>query len=93
MDQPAGQPPLLVEVEVPVLDQQRHFERRALGETEFALTLVADDPEPGEPGIDVELGDAHDVIVVPEQRRALIVRVVEERRLAGSEEVLGPAVV
>jgi hypothetical protein len=51
---PAGRSAaLLIEVEVPVLDQQRHFERGP-GETEFALTLLADDPEPGEPGIDVE---------------------------------------
>ena len=93
VDEPAGQPPLLVDVEVAVLDQQRHLERRPLGQAELALALVADDPQPREPGVDVELGDAHDVVVVPEQRRALVHRVVEDGVWPGSEEVLGPAVV
>ena len=93
VDEPAGQPSLLVEVEVAVLDQQRHLERRPLGQAELALALVADDPQPGEPRVDVELGDAHDVVVVPEQRRALVHRVVEDGGLAGREQVLGPAVV
>src|SRR5207253_1644239 len=71
----------------------RHLERRSFGQPELALLLVADDPEPGEPRVDVELGDAHDVIVVPEERRALVHRVVEDGGLAGGEQVLGPAVV
>jgi hypothetical protein len=43
MDQAAGQPPLLVEVEVAVLNQQRQLERRAFGQLELPLALVADD--------------------------------------------------
>ena len=93
VDEPAGQPPVLVEVEVAVLDQQRHLERRSFRQLELALALVTHDPEPREPGVDVELGDAHDVVVVPEQRRPLVHRVVEDGGLARGEEVLGPAVV
>ena len=82
VDEPPVSRPCVVDVEVAVLDQQRHLERRPLGQPELALALVADDPQPGEPGVHVELGDAHDVVVVPEQRRALVHRVVEDRRLA-----------
>ena len=89
----SGQPFLVVDVEVAVLNQQRQLERRSLRQLELALALVADDPEPGEPGVHVVLGDAHDVVVVPEQRRALIHRVVKDRGLTGREQVLRPAVV
>ena len=84
--------PWVVEVEVAVLNQQRQLERRALGQPELALALVADDPQPGQPGVHVELGDAHDVVVVPEQRRALVHRVMEDGVLARREQVLRPAV-
>jgi hypothetical protein len=93
VEEAAGQPPLLVEVEVAVLNQQRHLERRSFGQPEVALPVVAHGPEPREPGVDVELGDPHDVVVVPEERGALVHRVVEDGGLAGREEVLGPAVV
>ena len=93
MDQLAGQPPGAVEAEVAVLDQQRHLERRPLGQAEFALALVADDPQPRQPGVDAEPGDAHHVVVVPQQRRPLAHRVVEDGVLAGREEVFGPAVI
>ena len=92
VDELAGQPPFLVHIEVAVLDQQRHFVRRPFRQPELALPVVAHDPEPRESRVDVELGDAHDVVVVPEQRRALVHRVVEDGGLAGSEKVLGPAV-
>ena len=85
--------PLLVDVEVAVLDQQRHLERRPLGQGELAFTLVADDPHAGQARIDVVLGDAHDVVVVPEQRGPLVVRVVEDGGLAGRHQVLSPAVI
>ena len=39
------------------------------------------------------VGDAHDVVVVPEQGCALIHQVVEDGRLTGGKEVLRPAVV
>ncbi len=44
MDEAAGQPPLLIEVEVAVLNQQRQLERRAFRQLELSLALVADDP-------------------------------------------------
>jgi len=44
MDQLAGQPSGLVEAEVAVLDEQRHLERRPLGQAELALAPVPDDP-------------------------------------------------
>src|SRR4029077_215618 len=84
---------LFIEVEVAVLDQERYLEGRSLWETQLALWLVAHDPQPGEPGVDVEPGDAHDVVVVPEQRRTLIHWIVEDCGLTGGEEVLRPAVV
>src|SRR6266478_3249164 len=93
MNEAAGQPALFVEVEVAVLDQQRYLERRSLWQTQLALGLVAHDPQPGEPSVDVEPGDTHDVVVVPEQRRTLIHWVVEDGGLTRGEEVLRPAVV
>ncbi len=93
MDQLAGQPPVLVDAEVAVLDQQRHLERRPLGQAQFALALVADDPQPGQPSVDAEPGDAHHVVVVPQQRRPLAHRVAEDGVLAGRDEVFGPAVI
>jgi hypothetical protein len=84
---------LLVDVEVAVLNQQRHFEWRSFRQPEVALPVVAHDPESREPRVDVELGDAHDVVVVPEERRALFHWVVEDGGLARGEDVLGPAVV
>jgi hypothetical protein len=93
VDEPAGEPPLLVEVEVAVLNQQRHLERRSFRQAELALAVIAHDPEPREPDVDVELGDPHDVVVVPEQCRPLVHRVVGQGGLARGEEVLGPAVV
>jgi hypothetical protein len=93
MDQLAGQPPGAVEAEVAVLDQQRHLERRPLGQAEFALALVADNPQPRQPGVDAEPGDAHHVVVVPQQRRPLGHRVAKGGVLAGREQIFGPAVV
>ena len=93
MDQLAGQPSGPVEAEVAVLDEQRHLERRPLGQAEFALALVADDPQPRQPGVDAEPGDAHHVVVVPQQSRPLAHRVVEDGVLAGREQVFGPAVI
>jgi hypothetical protein len=40
----AGEASLVVEVEVSVLNQQRHLEGRAFGQSELPLALVADDP-------------------------------------------------
>lgn len=93
MHQLAGQPTALVESEVTVLQQQRHLVRWSLGQPEVTFALVADDPQSRQPGVYVEPSDAHHVVVVPEQRRALVHRVVKYGELAGCEEVLGPAVV
>src|SRR6266487_1600598 len=62
-------------------------------EAEIPFLLVADDPQAGQPRVHREPGDAHDVVVVPEQRRSLAHRVVGDRVLAGREDVLRPAVV
>ena len=48
---------------------------------------------PASPAYTVVLGDPHHVVVVPEQRRALVHRIVADGFLAGREEVLRPAVV
>jgi hypothetical protein len=93
MDQLAGQPSGAVEAEVAVLDEQRHLERRPFRQAEFALALVADNPQPCQPGVDAEPGDAHHVVVVPQQRRPLAHRVVEDGVLAGRGQVFGPAVI
>jgi hypothetical protein len=93
VDQLAGEPTLEVLAEVAVLEQERHLEGRPLGEAEIPFLLVADDPQAGQPRVHREPGDAHDVVVVPEQRRSLAHRVVGDRVLAGREDVLRPAVV
>jgi hypothetical protein len=58
VDEPPGQLTLLVDVEVPALQQERHLERRPLGKAQFALTILTHDPEAREPRVDVQLGDA-----------------------------------
>jgi hypothetical protein len=85
--------PSPVEVKVSVLDHERQLERWAFRQPELALARVAYDPQSGEPGVHVELGDAHDVVVVPEQRRTLVHRVVKDGVLAGREQILRPAVI
>jgi len=92
VDQLAARATGLVDREVAVLDQERDLERRPLGEAELALARVPHDPQPCQSGVDLEPGHAHHVVVVPEQRRALVHRVLEERSLAGSAEVFGPAI-
>jgi len=57
------------------------------------LLAVADHPQAGQSGIDVEAGDAHRVIVVPEQTCPLIVGISGGHRLSAQEAVFGPAVV
>jgi len=93
VDKPAGEPALVVEVEVAVLDQQGHLERGPLRQAKLAFAPITDDPKARKSRVDIELGDAHDMVVVPEQRRALVHRVVEDRGLSGREEILGPAVI
>jgi hypothetical protein len=89
----AREPTLAVLAEVAVLKQERHLERRSLGELEGSLPVVADDPQARESRVHGEPGYAHDVIVVPEQRRSLAHLVVTDRVLTGREDVLRPAVI
>jgi hypothetical protein len=70
-----------------------HLEGRPLGQVERSLALVADDPQAGESRVHGEPRHAHDVIVVPEQRCALVHRVVADGVLTGGEDVLRPAVI
>ena len=46
------------------------------------LVRVVDDVEAGQPGVDVQAGDAHGVVVVPDGRRLLGVVVGEGGLLA-----------
>src|SRR5439155_18426953 len=63
-----------------------------LRQSELALAVVAHDPETREAGVDLEAGHAHHVVVVPEHRRALTVRIQVERALPRGGEVFGPAI-
>ena len=88
----ARQAAVVVGVEVAVAQQERQLVRRPFGQLELSLALVAHDPETRETGVDVEARHAHHVVVVPEHRRTLVVRIRVERRLAGGGDVLRPAV-
>jgi hypothetical protein len=88
----AAEAAVVARVEVSVGEQERQLVRWPPGKLELALAVVTDDPKTGEAGVDVEARHAHDVVVVPEHRRALVVWIAVKRRLAGSGEVLGPAV-
>src|SRR5712692_210456 len=59
---------------------------------QLALAGVAHNPQTRKAGIEVEPGDTHDVVVVPEQRTTLIVPIRVERPLAGRDQILSPAV-
>jgi hypothetical protein len=65
-------------VERPVLEDERDLELAAR-EAEPLLGGVVDQPEPGQARVDVEAGDPHGVVVVPEHRRALAVGVGVDR--------------
>ncbi len=93
MHQLAGEPAVGVLPEVAVLQQQRHLKRRRLGKVELTLALVADEPQAGKARVHGQLGHAHDVVVVPQQRRPLVHWVVADGVLAGSKDVLRPAIV
>ena len=80
------------DVEVAVGEQQRHLVRRPFGQLELSLALVSHDPETRETRVDVEARHAHHVVVVPEHRGALLVRIHVEHRLARRGDVLRPAV-
>ena len=92
MQESPGESAIGVGIEVAILQQQGKFVRPGW-QTERILLVVADDVQPGETTIDVEAGDAHRVVVVPQQRRSLVVLVAEEERLPREDAILGPAVV
>ena len=93
MHELAGEQTVPVLPEVAVLEQQRHLEGRPLGKAQLALAVVANDPQAGQSRVHGKPRDAHHVVVVPEQRRALVHRIVADRVLARSRDVLRPAVV
>ena len=71
-----------IAVKHPVLDDQRHLvrSRRQLAlPDESKFTSIAQDVPAGQPGIDVEPGDAERVVVVPEQGGVPLVRVGQRR--------------
>ena len=92
MEEVAGQAAVSIEVEVAILDQERHLERRTFRQRKLALAIVADDPQAGEAGVNAQAGHAHDVVVIPEQGRPLVAGVGVERPLSGRHEILGPAI-
>src|SRR5207342_103741 len=53
---------------------------------------VAHDPEACETGVDIKARNAHHLVVVPEHRRTLVIRIRVEHSLTGSGDVLRPAV-
>ncbi|OIQ84272.1 hypothetical protein GALL_339010 [mine drainage metagenome] len=60
-----------------VLDHQRELLRGAAERGQHRVVgRVADEIQPGQPGVDVRAGVIHRMVVVPKQRRALVVRVV-----------------
>ena len=80
------------DVEIAIAEQERQLVRRPLGQIEFALAFVTHDPQTGESRVDAQARHAHDVVVVPEHRGALIVRIGMERPLTGGGDVLRPSV-
>jgi hypothetical protein len=64
-----------VRVEEPVLDHQRDLER-AVGKIEVVLDAVTEQIDARQPGEVVQPGRAQRVVVVPELRRGLIIRIV-----------------
>jgi hypothetical protein len=61
-----------VGVEQAVLEDQRHLERRPLGQPETGLDLVADEEEAGESHPHVAAGGMDRMVVVPQRRRAVV---------------------
>ena len=92
VDQLAGECAVAGHVEVAVGEQHWQLVRRALWERDLTFPVVTHDPQAGETGVHAESGHAHDVVVVPEQRRALVVRVGVDGLLTGGVNVLRPAV-
>ena len=93
MHELAREPPVRVLPEVAVLEQHRNLEWRPLGKVQLALTPVANDPQARQPRVHGKPRTAQHVVVVPEQRRTLVHRIVADRVLARSRDVLRPAVV
>jgi hypothetical protein len=62
-------------MERPILDHQRNLEPLAV-EVQVIFGLISEEVEPRQPGIDAQPCDAERVVVVPERRRRLVVRVV-----------------
>ena len=63
-----------------------------VGQMQLLLLLVTNHVQAKEPGIDVQPVDAHRVIVIPEQRRVLLVGIVVGARLPGHIPVFGKSV-
>jgi hypothetical protein len=92
VQQIACEPAVVVEVEVAVAQQERHLVRWSFGQLELSLAIIADDPQTCQTGVDVEARHAHHVVVVPEHRRTLVVRIRVEHRLAGGRDVFRPPI-
>ncbi len=92
VEQVAGEAAARSGVEVAVDEKKRQFVGGAFGEPELPLAVVAHDPGPGEAGVHAEARHAHDVVVVPEHPRGLLVLVPVEGLLAGCHEILRPPV-
>ena len=87
--EPAGR---RVGVQVPVGDDQRDL-AVAAGQAKCVLFAVAHQVHPGEPGVDVQPGDRHGVVVVPERHGVLGVRILDQLRAAPETRVVRPPVV
>ena len=91
VQQAAGERAIGCGLQVAVLDQQGDLVG-AGGQVQRGFLGIADEVQPGQTGIDVEAGDAHGMVVIPQQGRLLVVGVVARGDLAGQRGVLGPAI-
>lgn len=92
VQQPPVEAPVLVGVEVAVGEDQRHLPLPAR-QSQRVLLVVAQQIRADEPGVHVEPGDVHGMVVVPPLHGLVVVRVLGELGVALGHRVVGPAVV
>jgi hypothetical protein len=91
VQQAAGEGAIRCRLQVAILDQQGDLVGTAR-QVQSRFLVVTDNIQPGEAGVDVEPGNVHRVVVIPEQGGRLVVVVVAGGRLPREAGVLGPAV-
>jgi hypothetical protein len=81
-----------VRIEQAVLEDQRHLERRPLGQAKTEFDLVADQEEAGEPHPHVAAPGVDRMVVIPKRRGAVVARINMRERGAGLDQAKRVAV-